>query len=174
MDGKLKTTYSIGNEEDPFHGPGLPQIQLAFLEHFLSLFFFALAGGGFLKTNGVSHGVKMGHTRHALRPTHSTATLVFAVSRFRGCCGGIIFFFGGGGALQEMQEAGVEANTVVYNSALDACGRAGKPKVAAKLLRKMEEAGERVRDLILRNDALVRCPPVGVLAPEGPTNQQQQ
>lgn len=44
---------------------------------------------------------------------------------------------------QEMQEAGLEANTVVYNSALDACGRAGKPKVAAKLLRKMSEAGER-------------------------------
>lgn len=41
-----------------------------------------------------------------------------------------------------MKEAGVEANTVVYNSALDACGRAGKPKVAAKLLRKMGEAGE--------------------------------
>lgn len=36
----------------------------------------------------------------------------------------------------------MEANTVVYNSALDACGRAGKPKVAAKLLRKMGEAGE--------------------------------
>lgn len=45
-------------------------------------------------------------------------------------------------ATQEMKEAGVEANTVVYNSALDACGRAGKPKVAAKLLRKMGEAGE--------------------------------
>lgn len=44
---------------------------------------------------------------------------------------------------QEMQEAGLEANTVVYNSALDACGRAGKPKVAAKLLRKMSEAGKR-------------------------------
>ncbi len=47
--------------------------------------------------------------------------------------------------VQEMTEAGVEANTVVYNSALDACGRAGKPKVAAKLLRKMEDAGERRR-----------------------------
>ena len=44
---------------------------------------------------------------------------------------------------QEMQAAGLEANTVVYNSALDACGRAGKPKVAAKLLRKMSESGER-------------------------------
>lgn len=41
-----------------------------------------------------------------------------------------------------MKEVGVEANTVVYNSALDACGRAGKPKVAAKLLRKMGEAGK--------------------------------
>lgn len=41
-----------------------------------------------------------------------------------------------------MQEAGVEPNTVVYNSALDACGRAGKPKVAEKLLRKMGETGD--------------------------------
>lgn len=41
-----------------------------------------------------------------------------------------------------MQADGVETNTVVYNSALDACGRSGKPKVAAKLLRKMIESGE--------------------------------
>lgn len=40
-----------------------------------------------------------------------------------------------------MQAAGLEANTIVYNAALDACGRSGKPKVASKLLRKMKESG---------------------------------
>lgn len=44
--------------------------------------------------------------------------------------------------MQEMEAGGIKANAIVFNAALDACGRAGKPKIAAKLLRKMAESGE--------------------------------
>lgn len=44
---------------------------------------------------------------------------------------------------QEMESAGINANVVVYNSALDACGKAGNPEAAAKVLRRMTETGRK-------------------------------
>ena len=42
-----------------------------------------------------------------------------------------------------MEKAGIRANVVVYNAALDACGRAGNPEAAAKILSRMADAGGR-------------------------------
>lgn len=40
-----------------------------------------------------------------------------------------------------MEKEGLEANVVVYNSALDACAKSGKAKDAAKIIKTMTEAG---------------------------------
>lgn len=42
-----------------------------------------------------------------------------------------------------MKNAELEANVVVYNSALDACSRAGKPKVAKQLMDMMKDSGQK-------------------------------
>lgn len=41
-----------------------------------------------------------------------------------------------------MQASELEANVVVYNSVLDACARAGDPKLAKQLLKVMGESGQ--------------------------------
>ncbi|CAM9589125.1 unnamed protein product, partial [Sphacelaria rigidula] len=41
-----------------------------------------------------------------------------------------------------MQAAGLEANVVVYNTVLDACARAGNPRMAKQLIQEMAESGQ--------------------------------